>query len=263
MRSPAIIGFTNPMSKETAKQETPIDVLVLGEHPAGALAAALLRHKTKLRIVHAAIPGEDDAKDRLVTVNPALFDLHPILAGLKRKLNLTSVHGISFFADDPETHSEYRAKTIVAYVTRYKSIRDEMAKIADTEGVERVTPKAIVVHRLDETGVDVTLGKSRARASAIVLAGELSREQQAMLGLPDSWGPDVVHRFTFIRCKSAKAIDTPAKPLMSMSLDLLGELCWAWLIPGDGEFQLSVEQPIENVRQRDGLSMLKHWAHVL
>src|SRR4051794_40088998 len=137
MRSPAIIGFTNPMSKETAKQETPIDVLVLGEHPAGALAAALLRHKTKLRIVHAPIPGEDDAKDRLVTINPALFDLHPLLAALKRKLKLSGIHGISFFADDPETHSEYRAKTVVACVTRYRAVRDEMAKVAEAEGVER------------------------------------------------------------------------------------------------------------------------------
>src|SRR5436305_13028903 len=110
------------MSKDQAKQETPIDVLVLGEHPAGYLAAALLRHKTKLRIVHAAIPGEDDAKDRLVTINPQLFEIHPLLAGLKRKLNLTGVHGISFFADDPETHSEYRAKSAIAYVTRFKSV---------------------------------------------------------------------------------------------------------------------------------------------
>ncbi|HSV15523.1 MAG TPA: hypothetical protein VLI90_14780, partial [Tepidisphaeraceae bacterium] len=196
------------MSKEQAKPQTPIDVLVLGEHPAGYLVAALLRHKTKLRIVHAGIPGEDDVKDRLVTINPQLFDLHPLLGGLKRKLNLTGVHGISFFADDPETHSEYRAKSIVSYVARFKSVRDEMAKIADAEGVERVTPSAIKIHRLDETGLDATLGKTTVRATALVLAGQLAPDQHALLGLPDSWGPDVVHRFTFTRCKAAKAIDT-------------------------------------------------------
>ena len=48
-----------------------LDVLVLGEHPATYLAAALLRHKTKLRVVHATIPGEAEP-DRLVIVNPAL-----------------------------------------------------------------------------------------------------------------------------------------------------------------------------------------------
>ena len=51
---------------------------------------------------------------------------------------------------------------------------------------------------------------------------------------------------------------------MPMSLDLLGTLCWAWLVPGDGEFELVVEQPLESVRGNgDGLAMLNHWAEVL
>src|SRR5439155_24185023 len=108
------------------------------------------------------------------------------------KLELTTLFGISFFADDPETHSEYRGKSAVAFVTRYKSVRDEMAKIAQAEGVEQLTPKTITIHRRDETGIDVTPGRTTHRATALVLAGALSIEQQALLGLPDSWGPVVV-----------------------------------------------------------------------
>jgi hypothetical protein len=256
------------MSKSEAKHESPIDVLVLGEHPAGYLVAALLRHKSKLRIVHATIPDESP-DDRLVTINPALFDLHPLLSGLRRKLNLVGLYGLDFLADDPATRSQFRTKSPVVFVTRYKSVRDEVAKIAATEGVEFITPKSLEVRHLDERGVDVTTGKGTLRSTALALAGHLPTDQQALLGLPDSWGPDVVHRFTYIRCKSSKNIELGPKPAMPMSLDLLGQLCWAWLVPGDGEFQLSVEHPLEPTPHGaksdcdDGPAMLAHWVEVL
>ena len=55
-----------------------LDVLVLGEHPSSYLTAALLRHKTKLNVAHATIPNESEP-DRLVVINPALFNLHALL----------------------------------------------------------------------------------------------------------------------------------------------------------------------------------------
>jgi hypothetical protein len=95
-----------------AKAPTPpvVDVLVLGEHPAAYLAAALLKHKSKLHVCHATLPTEHVAPDRLVLLNPALFDLHPLLAPVRRKLETTSIYGLQFLADDPATRSEYRAK---------------------------------------------------------------------------------------------------------------------------------------------------------
>src|SRR5690349_20379841 len=106
------------MAKNDTKHEPPVDVLVLGEHPACYLTAALLRQKSKLRILHATIPA-DEPDDRLVTINPAFFDLHPLLGALRRKLNLTSLFGLQFLADDAHTRSEHQTKTAVAYVTRY------------------------------------------------------------------------------------------------------------------------------------------------
>ena len=44
---------------------TDIDVLVLGEHPAAYFAAALLKHKSKLTVLHATLPDER-SPDRLV-----------------------------------------------------------------------------------------------------------------------------------------------------------------------------------------------------
>ena len=50
---------------------------------------------------------------------------------------------------------------------------------------------------------------------------------------------------------------------MPMSLDLTGNLCWGWLLPGDGEFQLLVEQPIEKATPTSGIELLQHWVRVL
>ena len=98
-----------------AKSSPDVDVLVLGDHPATYLSAALLRQKTKLRVVHTTIPGNGEA-DRLVIINPQFFTLHPLLEPLKRKLDLVAVYGLQFLSDDPAVQSEYRSKAALSYV---------------------------------------------------------------------------------------------------------------------------------------------------
>src|SRR5687767_2739097 len=114
----------------TAPQQ--LDVLVLGEHPAAYLTAALLRHKTKLRVAHSTIPGEAKP-DRLVVLNPAFFALHPLLEPLKRKLDMTAIYGLQFLSDDAATKSEYRSKAALAYVTTYKVLRTAMHAVAESQ----------------------------------------------------------------------------------------------------------------------------------
>src|SRR5215213_7541525 len=104
-----------------APPQPPVDILVLGEHPAAYLTAALLKQKSKLSILHATLP-EERVPDRLVIVNPELFDLHPLLGPLRRKLDTTSVYGLQFLADDPGTRSEYRAKSILSLIASYKDL---------------------------------------------------------------------------------------------------------------------------------------------
>src|SRR6266853_6424003 len=139
-----------------AKSDLPLDVLILGEHPATYLCAALLRLKTKLRVLHCTIPDEPDP-DRLVVINPPFVSLHPLVEGIRRKLDLTALYGLQFLSDDPETHSEFRSKSALAYVTTYKSVRVQMIKVAEGQGVETATPRFLEIHRLDEQGVDVTV----------------------------------------------------------------------------------------------------------
>ena len=238
------------------------DALVLGEHPAAYLAAALLRHKTKLRIAHATIPGESEP-DRLVVLNPALFALHPLLEPLKRKLEMTAVYGLQFISDDPATRSEHRSKTALAYVSTYKAVRAAMQAVAESQEVVLLTPKTLEIHHLDEHGADVTAGKNELRPTALVVAGPLPEPDQKRVGLPDSWGADVVHRYTFLKLPGTKWADLGSRPVMPMSLNLKEMLCWAWLMPGPKGVQIAVEQPVETVNKVKPLDLLSHWADLL
>src|SRR5436190_19191904 len=124
------------MAKTTA-QPAVVDILVLGEHPAAYLTAALLRQNSKLSVTHSCLP-EEKVADRLVLVNPAMFDLHPLLGPLRRKLDSTSIYGLQFLADDPATRSQYQSKSIVSLVANYKDLRVAFQTIAAAEGVEMV-----------------------------------------------------------------------------------------------------------------------------
>lgn len=248
-----------------AKSDRQVDVLVLGGHPSAYFAAALLAHKTTLRIVHAPLPGEPDG-DRLVLVNPALFELDPMLAGLQKKLELEPIFGLAFLADEPTTRSEHRSKTPLSTVGSLKAVRTAMVAVAESAGVELAKPAAFQIHRVDEQGAHVTLGKSVLHPRALVLGGSLPQEQQKLLGIPESWGADVVHRYAYVKLpagKSAALADLGPKPIIPMSLNLGHSLCWAWLLPGKSAMQLAVELPVEKLAECTPIAQLVMWAKVL
>ena len=248
-----------------AKNSPDVDVLVLGEHPATYLSAALLRQKSKLRVVHTTIPGEPDV-DRLVIINPSFFTLHPLLEPLRRKLDLVAVYGLQFLSDDPSVRSEYRSKATLAYVASYKQVRAELVKVADAQEVELETPRNpdhLQIHRLDEQGIDVTLGKAHLRPKVLVLGGALPERQRRLLGLPESWEQEIIHRYTYLKLPGAKWADLGARPVVPMSLNLRGMLCWAWLLPGPKSVQLAVEQPIDTLSRVPPGELLAHWVEVL
>src|SRR5260370_42387274 len=98
------------VAKSGDKSDPKVDVLVLGEHPATYLCAALLRAISKLHVVHATIPNEKPV-ERACLLNPAVFALHKLLEPLKRKLDLTALYGVQFLGDDPAVRSEHRSKS--------------------------------------------------------------------------------------------------------------------------------------------------------
>lgn len=248
-----------------AKPEPTLDVLVLGEHPAAYLCAALLKYKSTLHVIHSTLPGES-WPDRLVIVNPALFALHPLLEPLRRKIELTAVYGLRFLSDAPGVSSEYKNRSALAFVAPYRSVRSAMTKLAEANDVTMLAPKSFDIHRLDEQGIDVTLGKSQLRPRMLVLAGLPEEPHRRVLGLPDGWGPDIVHRYTFLKRPphaQEGQTDLGNRPAIPMSLNLRDGLCWAWLLPGEKHIQLAVEQPVETLGQVKPAELLAHWANVL
>ena len=135
------------------------DVLVLGEHPAAYLAAALLRAESKLQSPALHHPRRRPA-DRLVFLNPAFFTLHPLLAPLQRKLETDGRLRLQFLSDDPAVHSEHRSKSALAYIGCTGQCATRSPKLAEAEGGQTVTPKD-AIHRLDEGGIDVTVDGGR------------------------------------------------------------------------------------------------------
>jgi hypothetical protein len=239
-----------------------LDVLVLGDHPAAYLAAALLRNKSKLRILHATIPGEQ-LLDRLVLINPRLFELHPLLEPLRRKLDTRGIYGLRFLADDPAMHSEFRSKSAVACVGRLRDVRDAMRGVAAAQGVEFVAPKLLQIRRIDEHGIQIDLASQCAHPKALVLAGRLASEQERILGLPDEWEHGVLRRYSYVRLKGVRMADLGARPQAPMSLDLHGLLFWAWLLPGPRHTQLCIDQPLNGVPNHAPVELLNHWSTVL
>jgi len=227
-----------------AKSSPQPDVLVLGEHPCAYLAAALLRAAGPLRVIHGRIPGEEHP-DRLVVINPALFKLHPFLDRAKASIDLTDLNGLQFLADDPAVSSEYRDKSVAAQIAAFRQVRTAMCKLAEEHDVKAQGGDMLEIHGLDETGVDVTVGRLRCRPKLILLAGALPLAQRRILGIPEEWDAEVLHRYAFLKLKGPKWLERDPRPLMPMSLDLNGSLSWAWLLPGDGCVQLAVEEPLE------------------
>jgi len=245
-----------------ARSSVQPDVLVLGSHPAAYLAAALLRRKSRLCVVHVTIPGEQ-LGERLVLVNPALFGVHPLLEGLRRKIEAKAVYGLQFLADDRGAVAEYRSKTLASLVAQLKDVRSAMCELARAQGVEFLVGKGLEIHRLDERGIEVTVGGQTMRPRAMVLSGRLTGEQHRLLGVPEEWERGVVHRYTYARLRATKWVDLGSRPLVPMSLDLRGTLSWAWLLPSDRLIQVAVEQPVQMLPTVAPAELLRHWVSVL
>ena len=237
------------------------DVLVLGDHPSAYLAAALLRQKSaSIRVVHAPLP-DPLPPDRLVLVNPAFFDLHPLVHPLRRKLDLTAVYGLRFLGEKPALASEYRGKSALALVTAFQPLRREIIRLAERAGVLLLRAPDLHIHRLDEQGVDLTLGCRSMRPKAIIVGGVLPQDQARALGLAEPWDAQVIHRYTLTGLPSRTQVEPAGRPLLPMSLDLNDSLCWGGMLAHGSSLQLCLSQPLHD--QHDPLETIEAWIALL
>ena len=245
-----------------AKLPDQADVLILGDHPSSFLAAALLRQKSKLRVIHASFSRSGDL-DRLVRINPALFDLHPILSPLKRKIAQTVLYGVQFLSSDGQTRSEWRERGTVITVAGMKSVREAMTKLAEEREVHLCQAKSLMIDGIDEQGADVRINSSRTRVKAMIISDGLDVGSERLLNLPASPDQTTVHRLSWVRIKGAQKLQSSGKPLATVCLDMHGQQAAGWLLPGKTGGQLMVIQPIGQVQQSPPSTVLRAWANTL
>ena len=176
---------------------------------------------------------------------------------------LAPMHGLKFLADDSGTWSEYVSKSIVSYIGPFQQIRTAMLEQAKRAKLDMIEAKTLELHGADESGVDVSINGSRLRPKMLIVGGELAPQQRKMLGLPEGWDAGVLHRYTFLRIKGTKSVDPHAAKLIPMSLDLGGQLHWAWMLCGADSVQIAVEQPVESVPKLPPKELLARWIEVL
>ncbi|HTW94138.1 MAG TPA: hypothetical protein VMD30_05040 [Tepidisphaeraceae bacterium] len=238
------------------------DCLVLGEHPASYLAAALLRQAGDLNVLQVAPTGSSFA-DRLVMINPAFLELHPLLQKLRKKIDLSPLYGLTYLCDDGATRAEYHSKCIVAYVASFRQLRDEIADAARRCGVQMVGKKEVSVYRLHENGIDLSLGKNQQQTRALIIGDGVSAELSKTLGFNGSGAPPVIHRFTFARLAPGCGPDLGSRPAAPICLQLGNETCWAWLLTLGKWAQVAVNQPTDSLAARPPEHLLKKWIAIL
>lgn len=246
-----------------AKLPPKVDVLVLGDHPSAYLAAAALEQAGGVTVMHSRIPGEHLA-DRLVVINPQLFELNAMLRSLKRKLKLVSTYGLTFLGDNSAMRNGCVRKSISAYVGSLKQLHAEFSAMAKHAGVFSYSPRKLDILTVDESGLNIALGDSTVHARLLLLAGELLPEHRKMLGLAP-WPEESIHRYTYVQVPTRSAIgfEPGNRPLIPMSLNLRDTHHWAWLLPWKGQIQLAIEQPRPGEGSPSPQDLLGHWARLL
>ncbi len=227
-------------AKEMKEKRT--GAIVYGHHPSAHLAALLLAEK-RANVLHVLPPGPPPA-DAPALLNPAFFKLHKRLKPLADALDLAPVHGLAFLADDPSLTGRYAADEPLAHLARTDAVRDALAALANEAGVRRISPKSFSVDAVDETGLHATADGGAVDAKLLLLADALPPDSAAAASIPPAWPDALLRRVSRLALPPNVLLKHDGPPVVPMSLDLGGNLCWAWLLIGPAGAQAVVEQPV-------------------
>jgi hypothetical protein len=112
----------------------------------------------------------------------------------------------------------------------------------------------------------------------LIVAGALPAAQAKLLGIPESWESEIMHRYTFVVVvgDDVKLLGDGdfARPTMPMSLNVAGRYAWAWLLQHDGQVQLacsagltphapSDDEPASATDASGGAALLRAWVNTL
>ena len=234
-------------------------VVVIGEHPAASLCALLLA-EAKVPVAVASAGATPNA-GRLVTLNPAFFGLHPSLAPLRDALDLEPVTAVRFLGPDGQA-AQTRPKTgddagPLAYVVGADELARAVRDLAAAAGVPLLDGTAAVA-RVDESGVEMTVGRRSLRPALVCVADPLDAASTTALGAAAFPGQGA-QRQTTAKLVGDDLAESADAATLAMSLDLGGGLDWGWLLRRGGEVQLCVQGPTT----ADPAELLAAWTRLL
>lgn len=235
------------MAKAAAKSNA-FDIVILGDHAAAHLATAVLRaDQPKLNIAQIALPGEKHF-DRLAMVNPKLFSLHAVMKDLEKEKSLTRTSGLQFLSETANLRGEFTSKSPTSITLSTESFRQKMIDVARSAGATQLRPKALLVNRVLDDGVELALDGSPITARIVLVTGGMNIDSRRVLGIPLHGEDDTTQHLRVLRlCPAKNFIQMPAN-VVPMSLDLAGGGAWAWALQSGDVVELSILQPARGLR---------------
>ena len=238
-------------------------VIVVGDHPAAALCALLLK-EADVAVALLDI-GTTPNADRLITLNPSFFDLHGSLQRLRSALPLAPITQIRFLGPDGESASathpdagENPHSQVMAFIASMREVREAMRSAAVDAGVPHLRASLLTEH-IDDRGVHVRIGQERFVPAVLAVADPLPDEAGQLLDAPRFPGRGSSIQAT-ARLRGGSLFGSAADPqVLDLTLDLGHQLNWGWLLRRGVEAQLCVQCPPEG----DVPALMDEWTGML
>lgn len=250
--------YDPPRLVAKSREKASVEVVVIGAHPCCALAASILAGQGV--VVQRVVSAADSIRDRLVSISPLFFDLHPSLAATRKRLTQSPFRGARFLGDQPGTLGRYEPDAVSGYVAPLAEVSALLEADARKSAGAAINATALSVVGTDESSVELSVNGKTLKARMLIVGGDVPDSVRAALEIPASWEPGVLRRYSFARLRSAKLLGDDTVKTMFMSLDLAHRQSWAWMITSSDELQLAVEHS-GNVAQ--GIELIRKWAEVL
>lgn len=234
------------MAKKAAKMKL-APVVVVGKHPAASLAAATLA-KRGLDVVQVAT-SKSAVSDRLVTLNPALFEL----AGIAMPDAAEPFDTVQFLGQDDKVAQTTPAfaEDALPVVGSLRDVAQIAAEVADEAGVQRMIGQLEVGLPDDDSGIEVRVGARTIDAGLVLASDDLPDDVAAALGVAAAAQEA---RQTHERLDVVCPEDAP----LSAALDLDDAGSWGLLLRTESQTQMTVFAPAGG-----SASAMQAWANRL
>jgi flavin-dependent dehydrogenase len=239
-------------------------VLIVGSHPAAWLCALFL-HDAKVNV--AVIEAGTRSLDRLVTLNPAFFNLHKRLNGLRDTLPVTPINRARFLGHDntDATSHEKKGEKVgpLTFITPLSAIRKQLKWLALDGGV-RLCEGAFNVEQVDERGAHCRLGRQALLPRVLAICDSLEPDIAARVdikpfGRSRLW--TLATTGLTARGRTPRGSEL-ADDVLPLSLELDGCEAWGWLMRQGDVLELSVLSRTER-GEEDSKRLLDVWAGIL